>query len=805
VRRLQTPIEGQYGSHLLPAGGLVFRGSYPQADFRVQDPDSPVSVLWSAFAPVIPYDFDASALPLIFFALQVSNHGDTPVDVSTLFNWQNTCGQSSLNVPEDLAPAGTEVIITDAEWDRMTNRRQGDNERRLSASSGRLETSKRRVYAAGEVPTNALVFGDPGEIDANEDGQHCVVSPWSDAYSTSLAFWDPEDGASAERFWSQWTRDGQLNPFDNSAPARAGAVSNRFTLAPGESKRVEYVVSWYCPRYVTTGPDEGNFYANNYEDARAIARIGLDNRQYFHASVSAWQKRIVAMGHPPEFVRGLFSGLEVLSTNAIHSRDGEFGLVQSMADPRVNHLRDRWFWSIGLLLLFPRFELETLDRLGESTESEDGRTIRISEGLESFIGGEFVGPGALQVEACAALVTLACRNYLLGGNRSAVAQLAPRLQSLMAAQLAQDKDLDGFPDIQHESPGLDGQFASGLNAITAGLWIVTLRAYERLARQQHYAEADLYKKAYERAARSFDKYFWEREAGYYTLYPNPALGLVPENPLSSACHIGQLYPIWVADVLELFDAFPRKRVARLMETLEQRNVRQDRILMLGADPGETPSPDGVEEREASAIYAILPYLCLKSRYEPDAPVHALVCTYLQGIGQQRESAQAAPWADAERHIAQLALWYLVAPLPEALLNLAERRLELRPGITRAGTPRSHTLCTPNGFGDVSVEIKSLSPFRCEVAFKMDIPQEIGSVSLTVAAALEEVRCRLIVDDEAIAVKSSLEHLGASEVCILIRPEHKLSTPAFTLHVDASSQPSKSKASKRQWIPQWFRR
>lgn len=799
LRRLQTAGGGPEVPHILPPGGLIFRGNYPQADFLLNDPEAPLEVRWSAFSPVIPYDFDASALPLVFFAIQVTNTSSAQLEVSALLNWQNTCGQSALNHPDALAPAGTEVVITDAEWDRMTHRREGDNERRLSASSGRVETSNHRTFAAGEVPINALVFGDSRAVDSNEDGQYCIVSPWSNEYSTTLALWDPEDGASADRFWRNFERDGCLDSHGGEAAPRAGALCNRFSLAPGQSKGVEYVLSWYCPRYVGAGPDEGNYYANNFDDARAIARVGLDNRKYFHAAVSAWQKRLAAPGVPLDFARGLMASLEVLSTNSIHTREGDFGLFQSLADPRVNPLRDRWFWSMGLLLLFPRLELETLERLSARAVDEESRKLRVSEGIEGFAGGEFVGSSALQVEVCAVFVTLACRNYLMGGNRPAFTQVAPQLQGLMAAQLALDKDLDGFPDIQDEAPGLDGHFAAGLNAITAGLWMVALRAYERLARQQRYSEAELYQKAFERASRSFDRYFWDREHGYYTLYPSTSLDLVPENLLSTACHIGQLYPVWVAEVLQLDGVFPRRRVARMLETIEARNIQNGAILLLGAGAAGVVPPLSA----AAPFYALAPYLCLKAKREPETPVYALLSRCAPGI--LSEAAGGAVECATGRCLTQLALWHLVAPLPAASLNVSERRIELRPNPDLREAPQRHMLCTPNGFGDVAIAVHSRTPFRCEVTFSMDIPQEITSIAITLAASLEGVKSRLVVADEPVAVETSLEAREDSEVCIVIRPRHHLSTPAFSLYLEERETAADPAASKKQWIPQWFRK
>ncbi len=796
LRRLQLADTVLPSRHALPQDGLRYRAHYPLVDCRVHDPDAPVEVVWSAFAPVVPYDYDASALPLVYLGIQITNISDEAQEVGALLNWQNTCGYSATAVPERPATIVRDTLITQADWERMRGGGGGDNERRLSSKTGHIESSQPMEVRPGYVPPNALVFGDVRTVDSNEDGQYCVATPWNASVRTTVRVWDPEEPAEEAAFWSEFALPGGYG--GDASPGhgvpRCGAVCNHFRLDPGQTRSVEFVVSWYCPRYVVNGVEEGNFYANNHTDARAVARIGLTNSKYYFAAISGWQQRLASADLPSALVKRLLASCEVLSTNSLHTRNGGFGIFESARDVRVNCLRDRWFWSMGLLLFYPRLELDILDRVIQRVVGETDRSFRISEGLEGFGGGEFVSPGAAQVEVCAHLVTMTWRNFLFTGSLSFLNRVVPGLQSTLAAIIAQDKDFDGFPDIQHEAPGLDCAFASGLNVITAGLWIVALAAGERMARRQKLHEASVYKQALDRASRSFERYFWNSEHGYYTLYPDARTNLVAESELQTACHVGQLHPFWIAELLGLEGLFPLRHVVRALKTVESNNRKDGRLAMLswpGGDGGASASPwsAGVSIQ----AYNALRYVCCRVQQEPDTPIAEILDeTAVVGEG-------AVP-----RHVSELSLWYLIMVLSEVRLDLADKRLIVRTNLRERGHKKQVTLFTPNGFGAVSIHINQSDVFQCLIEFRMDIPQELASVQVHLPARLGEVQCRLEVEDGPLPTNVNV-FPDASGTRVDVFPESKLSASTFSLQLVGCGADATGAPSKRQWIPRWLRR
>jgi uncharacterized protein (DUF608 family) len=795
LRRLQRVEPGRSDGPCLPHDGLRFRASYPLADYRVHEPGAPVDVIWSAFAPVVPYDYDASALPLICLGIQVTNVTEVALEVSALLNWQNTCGYCAFSAPEHLAPIIGETLITQGDWDRMKGHASGDNERRLSSQTGQMESQQAADIRPGDIAPNALVFGDLNTVDTNEDGQYCVATPWVPGVRTTLHLWDPEQAEEADAFWRQLVSEGGFGAatLARQGTPRCGTVCNQFRLEPGESRHVEFAVSWYCPRYVVNGIAEGNFYANNHADARAVARTGLTNSKYYFAAIKSWQQRLVSSDLPAPFVKQLLTGCEVLSTNSIHTATGEFGLFECANDTRVNYLRDRWFWSMGLLLFYPRLELDILDRLSQRMVDESGAAFRISEGLEGFGAGEFVPPGAAQVEACAHLVIMTWRNFLFGGNLSFLTRMVPRLQSNLSVIIAQDKDFDGFPDLHHEAPGLDCAFARGLNVITAGLWLVALAAGERMARRQKLAEATVYKQALSRATQSFERYYWNSELGYYTFYPDPKFKMAADTELQRACHVGQLHAIWIASFLGLESVFPSGHARRALEAVESRNVAAGRVTMLTVPEAALAVQPPGDESVAITAYSALRITCCKQQRATEVALSDL-------LGATEREGASAPG----RHVCDLGLWYLVAGAPAARLDLADKRLMLRPDPNLRGQRKDYTLYTPNGFGSISISLAASDTLQCQVDFRMDIPQELHSIVLVLPPGAGEVQCRLELEDGPVSVNVNC-FPSDEQRRVEIYPDTRLAVSAFVLALQDVGETGDSAPSKSQWIPRWLRR
>ncbi len=810
LRRLQTPLDDGRDLYLLPPGGLQFRGLYPQADFNVIDSSAPLEMAFGAYAPVIPYDYEASSLPLIFIAAQVTNKTAAPLEVSVVLNWQNTCGQYGAEPPELLRPVSRELLITEEDWEQAKGNEGGDNERRLHADTGLVVQTHDNVFSREEIPPNALVFSDHRELDQNEDGEYCVVSRWKNDTHISQMVWDPESPGDQDRFWEQLAKTGTFNSSQADATVpRCGALCAKFSLAAGESRTVEFIVSWHGARYEVDGADLGNFYTNAHPHAVAVAKTGLLNGSYYHASVEAWRQRLSTAGFPQDLVKHVVAHSNVLSTNTLHGRDGAFGLLQGASDPRVNSIRDRWNWSMALLLLYPRLETESMERISQAAIAEDGQRLAISEGLERLCSPEYAGLGAAQVEAGANLVACTYRNYLFTGNLSAIAQLVPRMQQIMALLLTQDKNVDGFPDIQGEESELDGGFASGLNVITAGIWLVALHACEAMIRMGRMPATPLYRQARKLATQNFDRYFWNEEHGYYTLYPAARYELGSAHLLNQACHVGQLTAVWMADVLGLGSIIASSRLPRVLATLKTHNVRPGGFRTISwpaGDDGGTSQPVST----ADNIYGIVAYACVRLHRELFQHVYEGIAPLLDEYltGETHALGPTVPQdtaSDSQRHVGRLALWYLLVASPAVQMRLAEKCIVVSPDRRHDEESREHFLITPRGFGRVHVLVRREKPFRCAIKFEMDVPLELTSIRIHLDQNPGNVAGTFDLPEGAAPMRITTESVCDDGVVLRINPAVKSPLSSFELRLEETKTSPDGESSKKRWIPHWLRR
>ncbi len=798
LRRLQLPCEGHSERHLLPEGALQFRGDYPQADLHVSEEQSPLDITFGAYAPVIPYDYEASALPLIVVAVQLENLTDDSLDVSAVLNWQNTCGEAGEERRASPGPIARHLLIAEEDWEEAKGNMGGDNERRLRASTGKVKQEQERKFIRGEIAPNALRFGEDDDINQNEDGQYCVAVRWHPSARFTSRVWDPECAEESEQFWEQLSRNGEFSSDRAEGPtARCGALCSQLTLGAGERGVVEFVISWYSPRYVMDGVNGGNFYTNGSTDVLAVAQTGFRNRAYYQASVSAWRHRISNGEYPKELARVVVESLGVLSTNTVHNKNGSFGTFQGYGDPRVNTVRDRWFDTFACLMLFPRLESETLERNIMAALLEDEAVFIASEGVGVLGAPEYVGVGAGQVEVGANLVACAYRNYLRSGNLSAISKLAPQIERIMAHLLTQDKDIDGFPDIYQEAPDLDGPFASGLNVITAGLWLVALKCCEVLASTKRMTASAVYGSALKRATDNFERYFWNEEHGYYTLYPREGKTSVEETALNSGCHVGQLMVVWMADVLGFDSLLPPKRIKRVLEALESHNRVPGGLCTLSWPAGGAPEKKYVPP--VNSIYSVIPYVCVRIHRETLEGVYTDIAPLLAG------SRSGVSGGTGEvNHISQLALWYVLVASRVVAMRLGEKRMLLRPDERHIAASKVHTLLTPRGLGQVRLQLSTEDVFRCEVGFEMDVPVELTSIYLYLDDDPGRIVGTFERDGGQTPLELSVEPNPAGGVVVQIRLGVKTSTTNFELQLKTETPPAEEPG-KKQWFPKWGRR
>lgn len=543
---LQAREARNYDSGLprLPQHKLAWRGLYPMSHYRLKDAAAPAEVFMTAFSPIIPFDHEASTLPVFFLSVRVQNQTDEALDVSVAFQWENLCGCTGRDAP----PLPPRIFPA-----RLDIEKQPDTSEAIRKD---LVQEEAAPHEARLLP-NALLFG-LGETTAdNADGGYCLALRPRDGMTLDTLIWNPRDPAQRAAFWQAFEGTGRLRLSSGyDGVPHAGAVGGSFRLNPGENRRADFVLAWHCPRFVVDEVDYGNGYTNLFPGAAEAAFQGLKFIEYYFASVEGWQQRLSNSTLPVWFSRMLIESLAYFSTHSMLTRQGAFGFIEDCDAPGMGGAILRMHASMALQLFFPRFEDAALRRLA-GAEVPD---------LPSFATGSDSGEDS--VLACAERVLSVYRAYCFTGNLARIQSLWPLLCSSMEKILAQHCDDDGLPE-DSVSP------AQHLEMMSASVWCAALRAASLLARiLQQLRKASHFDTLAIKAAKQFDLQFWNETTGAYCRR-------LPKGDMH--CDAVALAGQWYADVLELGPLFPPHHVMRSLDTLREQWKQEAKSIL--------PAPD----------------------------------------------------------------------------------------------------------------------------------------------------------------------------------------------------------------------
>jgi len=792
TRVLQQELEPRVGidtftTPRLDPGMLVYRGLYPRVDYRLKDYNCTAEVVWSAFAPVIPFDYEASTLPALLAGCQVGNPTRDILDITVVFNWENLCGRTACRTPGECAPV-VPALIEDR--DKPVVLRQDAQD---TADAG-----------ASLVAYNAVEFGAPSGAADNADGHYCLAVKPQDNLDVAAVPWDHTDPDENRAFWQRFRASGMLTAeISHSETKRSGALSCSFQLTPGASRRLEFVLAWYCPRFDVNGVDQGNGYTIRFKSASEVALAGLKNLSYYFSSVQSWQQRILSSSLPSWLQSMLINSASVFSTNAVYSKTGLFGLMESPAEPAAGRGERRLYRSLGTLLFFPRFEGAHLVHWADLTGAVSGGRLCQSLGYGSLVEPDVEEVAGLQLDLCSQFVLSVYSYFAFTGDLPRFETLFRHARRLMADCLRKDRDRDGLPEVDVVSTTYDGISTRGLNSYTCSFWLAALRAYARLARIRNQTEeAKNYERVLKLAVRSFERLFWDEAAGYYRLHAQVASredlaqdspnghpfhdGLGQKGPegqdtkpceedtnltdsstedlTAPVCHSGQLAGQWYADFLGLGPLLPRAHVDRALRTIHQRNERAHGFASAADAPGQVgggESRGGLEWPGYDGAH----YACLQLYHNQGARgIHVLErhAQRLEAHGLEFShpstwdpDANEAPATATWRHSAALSIWYALFALQGFELNVAERRLRVTPNLPEGVNKLSAPLFTPACLGWLNYLEHTGAKYLQRLQMSFDSPVTIHTIELRVPAGKHHVSVRCEIPDGPVAVRHTL--------------------------------------------------
>lgn len=746
-------------------GELQWDGLYPRSDYVLKDPDAPIQVTWAVFAPVIPYDVDASTLPVVFFLFGLSNPGEEPVDASVMLHWENLCGCTAERRPADRG--GVRTVLAP----RQPRRSPEDPEPPPPTPIG-------------------LEFGVKGTYPTNAHGNYCILTQESEQVEVSYTTHDARDPAQLASVWTAFASAGALdNRLDPATrQGRHGAVCCGVRLEPGRRRTVLLALTWFCPRFEVDGTNQGNGYCLAFGDAKAAAFRALRHGHYFVRAVDDWHRRVLRSSLPRWFNVMLINNNHVLTTNTILTQTGRFAMFETPEAPLTGALDRRFHSSLGTLLFFPHLAYNELDQFAKAEPKDDrGRLYR-------YLGALCVDRPDLgdsrgeMMDLNAKFILMVYRDYHLTGRLADLRKIYPRLRDVLRYMLRKDVDRDGLPEGERFRNTYEGVLLDGVDSYSSSLWIAAIRAFAELSRLLGHEDAAAQCDAlFDRAAAGFERRLWDEERGHYLLQDRPLAAQNDPGAPGRArdhreCIGGQLAGQWYADFLGLGCMFPREHVRRALDAIHRAHGEGRTIASWPALHATHYACLDIFHGDVDRGMAYIRRL-----YEAVHVRHGRA--FNQPLYWNIEEDRPEGWG-ADRHMSAAAVWHVLYALQGFLLNVPDRQLWIRPHLPRGMHTLEAPLVTPVCFGWMAYQESAPNGrYRQRLQLSFDGPIQIRTLLLRVPDALEEVE---VEAEGPVGCRINEWNLGTDgtdslvEVCF--RDAMSLTTP-LTVTVRQTSGPS----------------
>jgi len=468
--QLQPPYDRSHGAHAWDVWGLPrFRhsemsGRTPFATYRLWDDALPIEAGLEAFTPFIPLATDDSSLPVAVLRYTVRNLTDQPLTVSVAGSMSNLTTYAGRDIWTKPLYEGTPVT-------RYVERPE-----------------LRGLHFTNARTTDADLDHVEFSLVTTETTGVTHLDTWNEG-----AWWD-----GLQDFWNDFTDDGALTP-GRTLPGAGNAmhVSQipmaslcvQKPVAPGETARFEFVLSWYHPNRVRSWDQCGcaapprplvrNYYAK-FGPPLETASYLIRNLARLEGLSRTFADALGNSTLPEPVLDAVSATLTVIrSTTCFRIEDGTFfgweGCFDEAGccDGNCTHV---WNYAQALAFLFPDLE-RSLRRTEFLTETRpDGRMdFRARRTLGD---DEWTWPPAADGQL--GTIVRLYRDWRLSGDDGFLRELWPAAKrALEYAFTRWDTDGDGVLDgSQHNTYDIEFH---GLTSLTNSIFFAALKAGEAIA------------------------------------------------------------------------------------------------------------------------------------------------------------------------------------------------------------------------------------------------------------------------------------------------------------------------------------
>ena len=590
-------------SELVAAVGgttATMTGTYPIAEVR-HETGGPLVATVRATSPMVPTDLAASGIPGILVDVELHNPTDDVVNA-----WLAHSAHNPVGLDPHVNPRG--VRAPGYGGNTNTLRRRGSDGRRA------LLVMDNPSVAPTEPSAGQLALGCEADavyaFPCFEEPQELievlsVLAPYGDHSRLRVPGTQiPQLSAPAARFGPS-----------ASGSTWLGALIAHLTVAPGQSKRVRFVLAWHFPNrmvdFVQFGPDRpelggtrfwlGNHYATQWSDAVDVADALLDGWTQRWEETRRWTDAIDDLSLPELWRTHVAAQPVPLRTpTTFRTADGScFGFEGVLgASTRMVGRRGRflplncthvWNYAQAASAVFPAFEASMREIELDVMQAPSGaiaHRVFMPTYLEQFGDGPIGGPEHSALDGMCGTVLKTYRELRRGAIDLAWVERRWAKICRLMDHIAQTWDPQDTGLLSGIQPSTHDIGLHGTNTFMGTFWLAALRAAEELARLLgDGGRADGWRGRFERSSAALDEACFDGD--YYVQRPDPTLS--DDHQWGLGCLSDQLIGQWWAHELDLGHLLPADHVRSALRAVIRHNLRDDPVTTTQrpfAAPGE---------------------------------------------------------------------------------------------------------------------------------------------------------------------------------------------------------------------------
>lgn len=709
-----------------PVESITFDGRFPICDLAYEDRALPVNVSMRAISPFVPHNTGDSSVPGFYLDFSLTNPSGKDVTVSLLsvlepnFCYRRSCVNERykdgdvtgihLDMPE-IRP--WEETPRDGNWGNLCYSAEGGDITYITGEHFRFL----REYVASSsygVSQESVLFGfrKTGELPNTTAGKRPSELPAV-----------PEDltDEAIDRYLAELTgypfaqsilaRIRHLNPAfpetraDKTELLRAlrrsiermgsdfgsCALCSKVTLAPGETKKIRFVLSWYFPNhYGKLGNRLGHWYENRFADAREVNRYLTAHRADIADKAAAFADLLYNTDLPEIYPDAWSVHLSTLVKDSWYLKDGRFGLWEGLGYCGFHTTDITYHASFGLLALFPDLQ-KTQMEMGAAFQREDGR-------VHHFFTPdlEHVDNGFERVDMNNQFVLMVCRDYLYTGDRGYLERMWIPVQKAMDSIQALDADGDGLPDRGTTRNTYDAWNFSGSPTYICVLWLSALKAAVRIAGiMGDETRRATWQALLEKGLVSLEHRLWNGE--YYDLWRrDDETGTVTDGSLMT----DQIDGEWFLRMSGLDGNLSDERIRTVLQTVFEHNFDpEDGLINATCPDGRPVTLQTYENCQAGAVWTGIGYAV--AALAMSVGLHDLSDILVGSIhdNQMRFGQFWEHWECGFRYTRPMSSWTTLISAAGLSVDSETKTLRLRPFRPQLTVP----LCTGGMIGTVTFD------------------------------------------------------------------------------------------------------